>query len=125
MDKSPCKFNEVIDLSDECECKHRDPEDYSILTDNSVPSDPILPVPSLSEAPLWLQHYEARQISRDATMSTRLDRVEAALALLSSQLAHTNRSDESETDDEAQSEMPSGPSAQSLIERGVRAGWNE
>lgn len=123
MDKSPCELNEVIDLSDECECEHRDPEDYSILTNNSVPFNPILSVPSLSEAPLWLQHYEARQINRDATMSTRLDRVEAALAFLSSQLAHTNRSNESETYDEA-SEMPSGLSAQSLIEHGVMAGWN-
>lgn len=57
-------------------------------------------------------------------MSKKFDRMEAALALLSSQLAYTNQTDKSDTDDEG-SEMASGPSAQSLIERGVRAGWSQ
>lgn len=123
MHKSPY-INDMIDLSNECECEHRDPVGCSILKNNSVPSDPSLPIPSLSEAPLWLQDYEARQIGRDATMSTKLDRMEAALVLLSSQLVHNNQSDKSDTDNEA-SEMASGPSAQSLIECGVTAGWKE
>lgn len=56
-------------------------------------------------------------------MSKKFDRVEAALALLSSQLGYTNQSDKSDIDEG--SEMASGPSAQSLIERGVMAGWSQ
>lgn len=61
----------------------------------------------------WLREYEIRQISRHAKIEMKLDRVEVALASLESrQVAEA-------------SQMASGPSAQSLIERGVRDGWEE
>lgn len=76
----------------------------------------------------WLKDYEMRQRARDATVSMKLDRVEAALALLSSQLqvtAHSYDSDQHANTDNEASQMASGPSAQSLIERGVRDGWSQ
>lgn len=120
-DESPCKSIDVIDLTEKCKCEHRGPG-CSIFTDRLAPLDPSIPVPSSNKAPpQWLQDYEARQIVRDAAMTMKLDRVEGALASLSSQFAHTSQS--ADTDDEA-SEMASGPSAQTLIERGVMAGWS-
>lgn len=83
----------------------------------------IPPVPSSDKALVrWLQEYEIRQVDRDSTIYMKLDRVERALASISSQLAHIQHGDIN-NDSEA-SQMPSGPSAQSLIERGVRDGYS-
>lgn len=97
-------------------------EDSDIeASDCQTPLNTIPPVPSSDEALMrWLQEYEIRQVDRNSTIYMKLDRVERAMALISSQLAHNLHSD---TDDEA-SQMPSGPSAQSLIERGVRDGYS-
>lgn len=101
-------------------------EDTTVVEDSecSVPFADMPPIPSPDETLVrLLQAYETRQVQRDATLHKKLDCMEAALATLTSQLAQRPHHDD--TDDTEASQMASGPSAQSLIERGVRAGWGE
>lgn len=72
----------------------------------------------------WLREYKIRQRKQHAAIERKLDRVEVALASLESrQLGHSHQ--HADADDEEASQMASGPSAQTLIERGVMDGYSQ
>lgn len=81
----------------------------------------------------WLEGFEMRQEHRNAIMHTRLVNLEQTLFKISSQLAHGQPYTQSlgkgqndncgQSTDKESSEIH-GPSAQSLIEHGIMAGWS-
>lgn len=82
-------------------------------------------VPANNTLIQWLKAYEIRQVDRDARVHLKLDHMEAVIASLSSQLEHNDHCVKCDCVTASRgSEMESGPSAQTLIERGVMAGWS-
>lgn len=79
----------------------------------------------------WLGEFEKRQAHRDAMLYKRLDHMEKNLALaLSRRLDDGHQPAEILTESNQQSieddcTQADGPSAQSLIERGVLDGWSD